>query len=335
VITRRRFLTGSVIALTPIGATASAQEYKAGRVYRVAIVSAALPVAELKQTPNMLELVAELRRLGYVEGQNLAMEFRSAGGRREDYPKVARDVLVELKPDVIIAGSGILAQAFRATSTIIPIVTTTSDPIGLRLAESLARPGTNVTGVTVDTGSEILGKRLELLKEAAPKASRFAYLSTQAGWDNRGEAMQHASNVASVTLFPALLNNPIEEHEYRRAFTTMIQHRVEALVVSDHAEGLGHQKLIVELAMQARLPAIYPYQMFAASGGLMAYGASQLAISRQTAGYVDRILKGAKPAELPFQQPTTFDLVINLKTAKTLGLTIPPSLLARADQVIE
>jgi ABC-type uncharacterized transport system substrate-binding protein len=224
----------------------------------------------------------------------------------------------------------------RSGNKAIPIVTITSDPVALGLATSLARPGGNVTGFTVDTGIEVVGKRLELLKETIPRATRIAFLASQQAWDGMwGQVMRESAERTGVASIAATVGDPIGEPEYRRAFAVMAKERAQALVVTDHAEGFANRELIVELAAQARLPAIYAYDAFVEAGGLMAYAIERADLRRRVAGYIDRILKGASPAELPFQQPTKFELVINLKTAKALGLTISPSLLARADHVIE
>jgi putative ABC transport system substrate-binding protein len=229
-----------------------------------------------------------------------------------------------------------MAQAFQAITTTIPIVTITSEPVALGLATSLPRPGGNITGFTVDAGTEVVGKRLELLKEAVPSATRVAFLATEQAWNGMwGRVMREAAERTGATSIAATVGSPIGESEYRRAFAVMAKERAQALVVTDHAEGVANRKLIVDLAAQAGLPAIYAYGSFVEAGGLMAYGIEHADLRRRVAGYIDRILKGARPAELPFQQPTKFELIINLKTAKALDLTIPPSLLQRADQVIK
>ena len=325
---RRAFLgalTGFLAA--PLGAEAQ----PAGKVYRLAIVYPVGPVEKIAEPV----LLAELRRLGYVEGQNLVVERRAGTGRREGYPELAREV-VALKPDVIFATSGRLAEAFRRINTAIPIVTITSEPMALGLATSLARPGGNITGFTVDPGTEVVGKRLELLKEVAPSATRIAFLGSRQAWDGTwGRVMREAAERTGSTSIAATMGDPIGESEYRRAFAVMAKERAQALVVTDHAEGFGNRSLIIELAAQARLPAIYAYRAFVEAGGLMAYGIEDAEVRRHVAAYIDRILKGARPADLPFQQPTKLELVVNVKTAKALGLTIPQSLLLRADQVIE
>jgi len=226
--------------------------------------------------------------------------------------------------------------AFKAATTTIPIVGLTSDPVDYGLVASLAHPGGNFTGFSVNAGDEIFGKYLELLRQVAPEVSRVAYLLRRAAWEGRqGRMMLEAAQRARLTLIGAPLSDPIQEPEYRRAFAMLVREGVQALVVSDNAENLAHHQLIVALAAHGRLPAIYPFRDFATAGGLMVYGFDVADLWLSVARYVDRILKGAKPADLPVEEPTKFELVINLKTAKALGLTIPQSLLLRADQVLE
>jgi putative tryptophan/tyrosine transport system substrate-binding protein len=322
---RRRFLLTSLAGTIagPLGAEAKQAE----KAHRLAVV---YPAGIVEQMSEPL-LLSELRRLGYVESQNLIVERRSGAGRRASYPDVAREI-VALKPDVIFATSGRMAEACRAITSTIPIVTITSDPVALGLAASLPRPGGNITGFTVDAGLEVVGKRLEFLKEARPNAIRVAFLATQQAWDGKwGRVMREAAERAGVASIAATVGDPIGEPEYRRAFGVAAKERAQALVVTDHAEGFANRRLIVELAAQERLPAMYAYREFAEVGGLMAYAFDQADIRRGVANYIDRILKGARPAELPFQQPTKFELTVNLKTAKALGLTIPPYTPVRAE----
>jgi putative ABC transport system substrate-binding protein len=332
---RRQFLL--TVSGGALGAPLAGEAQDVEKIYRIAIVNPSRPVTDMTEGGQRYYrvLFSELRRLGYIEGKNLAVERRSGEGRTERYSDLAREV-VQLRPDLIYANSAQLVWAFKAATTTIPIVGTTDDPIASGLVASLARPGGNVTGFSVTAGDEILAKNLELLRAAVPRASRVAFLLRRAAWEGRyGQVMRAAAQHAGVTLVGAPLSDPIQEPEYRRAFGTMTRERVQALVVSDHAENIAHHRLIVELAAQGRLPAIYPSRDFADIGGLMVYGFDFADIWLGAAGYIDRILRGANPAELPYQQPTRFELLINMKTAKALGLTIPPSLLARADQVIE
>ena len=292
-------------------------------------------LSETGGLPIFRALFQELRRLGYVEGQNLVVERYSGEGRTEYYAELARNV-VRRKPDLIFAVSARLVQHFKAATTTIPVVGYTSDPVSLGLGASLARPGGNITGVVPDVGLELWDKQLQFLTEATPTASRVAYLTPRAVWDNpTGAAMRAAAQRRGITLLGALLDSPVQEGEYRRAFAVMARERADALIVNDSPENYTWQRLIVELAENARLPAVYPNRMFVELGGLMAYGTDSVDLFRYTAHQIDQILKGAKPGEIPFYEATKFELVVNLKTAKALGLTIPPSLLTVADEVIE
>ncbi len=334
-LTRRallRALGGSLLA-APLAT--GAQE--AGKVYRIAIVHPVRRVVDMSEGGDQIyrAFFSELRRLGYVEGKNLVVERRSAEGQTGRYPDLAREV-VQLRPHVICASSTLLVSAFKTATTTIPIVGLTDDPVASGLVASLARPGGNITGFSVLVSGEIFGKYLELLHQAAPKISRVAFLLRREAWEGRyGRLMREAAQRAGLTLIGAPLSNPIQEPEYRRVFAALARERVQALVVSDHAENLAHHQLIVALAAQGRLLAIYPFRDFANAGGLMVYGFDVAELWLGVARYVDRILRGANPGDLPYQQPTKFALVVNMRTAKALGLTFPPSFLARADDVIQ
>jgi putative tryptophan/tyrosine transport system substrate-binding protein len=325
-----------LLAMVVVAAPGAAAQ-EAGKVYRVAIVHPVRRVADMTEGGDQIyrAFFSELRRLGYVEGKNLVVERRSAEGHTGRYPELAREV-VQLRPHVICASSTQLVAAFKAATTTIPIVGLTYDPVDYGLVGSLARPGGNITGFSVNAGDEVFGKYLELLRQAAPEVSRVAYLLRRAAWQGRqGQMMLEAAKRTRLKLVGAPLSDPIQEPEYRRVFAALARERVQALVVSDHAENLAHHQLIVALAAQGRLPAIYPFRDFATAGGLMVYGFDVADLWLGVARYVDRILRGANPGELPYQQPTKFELVVNMKTAKALGLTVPQSLLLRADEVIQ
>jgi putative ABC transport system substrate-binding protein len=274
-----------------------------------------------------------LRELGYAEGRNILIEYRWADGTQERQPELAAE-LVRLKVDVLVAANSSAAVAAKGATTTIPIVTlVVSDPVQLGLVASLARPGGNVTGLT-SISDELWTKQLELLKEAAPKASRVAVLWNP---DNpgHGPALKGIEVAArSLGMQPQLqqVQNP---NEFVSAFEAMTKARADALLVVGDPLTSYHRARIADLAMKTRLPAIYGIPDHVAAGGFIAYAANYTELWRRGATYVDKILKGAKPADLPVEQPTKFELLINLKTAKALGLTIPPSLLARADEVIE
>jgi putative ABC transport system substrate-binding protein len=274
-----------------------------------------------------------LRELGYVDGQNIAIESRSAEGKDDRLPALAAD-LVRSKVDVIVAQSGAATRAAQQATRTIPIVMSlANDPVGSGLVASLARPGGNVTGLTI-MAPDLVGKRLELLKEVVPKVSRVALLWNP---DNPANAaMSREAEAAARALGVRLQTLETRNHqEIEDAFAAMIRERTGAFLVLSDAIFFTQRRQIAELAAKGRLPSITGTRDYPDAGGLMAYGPDQLDLERRAATFVDRILKGAKPGDLPVEQPTKFELVINLKTAKALGLTIPPSLLARADQVID
>ncbi len=275
-----------------------------------------------------------LRDLGYVEGQNIAIEFRSADGSLERLNYLA-DELVRLRVDVIVAGSTIGAiAAKRATSTIPVVMANVADPVGAGLVSSLARPGRNITGLST-MGADISGKRLELIKEVVPKLRRMGvlwYPDSPSGIAAFKE-LKAAAQTVGVDIRSLGVRPPVPEID--QAFGTAVNWRADALIALDDALIFTNRTRIIALAARHRLPSVYGYREFPDAGGLMAYGPSRHDMYRQAAVYVDKILKGAKPADLPVERPTKFELVINLKTAKALGLTIPQSLLGRADEVIQ
>jgi len=278
----------------------------------------------------------ELGRLGYIEGQTLLVERYSGEGQIDHFARLAREV-VNTEPDLIYAMSGPLALSFKAATTNIPIVAISADPIALGLVPSIARPGSNITGVSVDAGIQIWGKRLGLLVEAKPKLSNARFLASQALWERpsgSGAAVQEAARQVGIKLSGALLTT-ISRQAYQPAFRLMEQDRVDALVVSDEPEHLPYLASITELSAKARIPAIYPYRAFVDVGGLMAYSTDLLDVQQRCAELVYRVLKGDNPGDIPFYQQTRFELMVNLKTAKALDLLMPSTLLARADEVIE
>jgi putative ABC transport system substrate-binding protein len=280
-------------------------------------------------------LFEELRRLGYVEGHNLIVRRYSAEGRAENLAELAREV-VRQQPDVISTNTGRVTQHLRAATTTIPIVTTTTDPISLGLAVSLSRPGGNVTGYSTEPSLDLYGKYLEILREIRPKLGKIGFLAPKAMWDlPQAQSLEQAADRMSVRILGPALESPFQESEYRRVLAAMAEEGVEALIVSDSPENILRRELIIELTRMSRIPAIYPYVDDAAAGGLIAYTGSLKDMGRVCADYIARILEGASPADLPFQQPTRMGLAINLKTARELGITIPESVLARADEVIE
>ena len=282
---------------------------------------------------NVEAMRAGLRKLGYVEGKNISIEYRYAEGRNDHFPGLAAE-LVRLRVDVIVTSGAPAAIAAKQASITIPIVMAqVNDPVGLGLIASLGKPGGNITG-SANLHSDLGAKQLELLKEAAPKTSRVAILWNPA---NPGAAlivkhMQHGAQALGMTLLPVEVRDP---SEVESAFAAMTRERANALSLPPDPVFLPFGKRIVELAARNRLQAMYGWRELVEAGGLMAYGPSIPDMFRRAATYVDKILKGAKPADLPVEQATTFELVINMKTAKALGLKIPNSILVRADKVIE
>jgi putative ABC transport system substrate-binding protein len=322
---RRTFLGALGLSVLAAPLAAEAQPGKAPRVGLLGLGSA-------ESSPLFEALRQGLRERGWVEGQNIAFEDRTHVDHHSRLPDVAAE-LVRLKVDVIVTwGTSTALAANKATRTI-PIVTAAGDLVEMGLAASLARPGGNVTGLTT-SGRELIGKRIELLKETLPRLARIAVL-----WypESRTQPLQlkdaeAAAKSLRLQVRPAEVRGP---EDLEKAFASIAHERPGALALLASNMFQAHRARIVELAARHRLPATFSDRSFVEASGLMSYGPDRKAISRQLASYVDRILKGAKPGDLPIEQPTKFELVINLKTAKALGLTIPPSLLARADEVIQ
>jgi putative ABC transport system substrate-binding protein len=277
-----------------------------------------------------------LRDLGYVEGRNVAIEYREAEGKYERFPVLTGD-LVALKVDVIVVTNTPAALAAKQANRTIPIVLAwAADPVGSGLVTSLARPGGNVTGLSILV-TELVGKRLELLKQVVPGASRIAALWHPGDYGEGVEKkMLREADVAARALGMRLqVVEARGPEDFDRAFSDMTRARADAVTVQSTNIFFIERRRLVDLAAKNRLPAIYVAREFVDAGGLMSYAPNVADLFRRAATYVDKILKGAKPGDLPVEQPTKFELVINLKTAKGLGLTIPPSLLQRADQIIE
>jgi putative ABC transport system substrate-binding protein len=323
-------MTGLLVAT----AAGRAQAQQPGKVYRIA-VAYPTPVAEQIKSPLTPVLLGELRRMGFVEGRNLVVERHSAEGRTEDFAELAREV-VRSNPDIILTDGTRFMLAFKAATATIPIVGTSLDPVANGIVPSLARPGGNITGVSFDTGIEMEGKRLGLLREAIPGLSKVASLATRAVWKQPAvAALQQVAQRVAVSLFGPPLDAPFQEAEYRRVIAAMEQTGAEALIVNAQSENWTNLQLIVDLAAAGRLPALFPYRNAAELGGLMAYAPDQVERLRHLASQIAAILRGSSPGDLPYFQLTKFELVINLKAAKALGIEMPASLLGSADTVIE
>ncbi len=311
------------ILLAPLAADAQ----PAAKVRRVGVLLFSTPQAD----PQLGSFRPGLADLGYVEGQNITLEYRFAEGQRDRLAGLAAE-LVRLRVDVVVGIGGDVAPFAKKASETIPLVFASSaDPVKIGLVASLARPGGNATGVTFIL-DELAAKRLQLLKEVAPGISRVAILWNPDHPDPDYHEVQRAARLLGVDLYSLEARGP---DDLDRALQAAASARVDALfVVSSRLTVLHHRK-IVDFAVKSRLPLAGGWGAWAQAGGLLSYGPDVNAMVRRAATYVDKILKGAKPADLPVEQPTKFELVINLKTAKALGLTIPPSVLVRADRIIE
>ncbi len=323
------------LALGLLAATRAADAQQAAKVPRVGLLlpGRALEPVSLRNTEAFKQGLLER---GYVDGQNIAIEHRWAEGRLDRLPGMAAN-LVRLKVDVIVAVTTPSALAAKQATKTIPIVATAiADPVGDGLVASLARPGGNITGFTF-LGPELVPKRLELLKEAIPRASRVAALwhpgvYSEPTMRDMLKEIETAARALGVQLQLVGARGP---DDFDRAFSAMTTERANALIVFPSPMLYAERRRIMDLAAKHRLPTIYAWREPVEAGGLMSYGASIPDLYRRAATHVDKILKGAKPGDLPVEQPTKFELVVNLKTAKALGLTIPQSVLIRADQVIE
>jgi len=325
-------LATAMVFLFFAGSLATVLAQPAEKVHRVGYLSPGSASDQERQ--HRLEAFRQgLRDLGYVEGKNVSIESRWAEGKYDRYPALAVD-LVRLKVDVIVAVGGAATQAARRATRTIPIVmSVVIDPLGAGLVSNLAHPGGNVTGTSM-MAPDIVGKQLEILKEVVPKVSRVALLWNP---DNPGSAPQ-LSQAEAVGRALGLRLQTLEARDPQgidRAFAAMTKEQAGALVVLVDAIFTNQVRQIAELAVKRHLPSIYGQREYARAGGLIVYSSNPLDLERRAATFVDKILKGVKPGDLPVEQPSKFELVINMKTAKALALTIPPSVLLRADQVIE
>jgi putative ABC transport system substrate-binding protein len=327
-IDRRAFIAGAIVfSATPLAAEAQ----QAAKIVRIGWLG-----LNLASAPHLPETFRQgLRDLGYVEGRNLVIEYRDAEGKSERLPALAAE-LVALKVDVILALGTLQALAAKQATRTLPIVFASGDPVGGGLVTSLARPGGNLTGLSA-LNTDLVGKGLELLMQTVPGVSRVAALWQPGGLGERMEKdilkeADVAARALGVRLQFVEARGPAD---FDRAFSEMTRVRAGALDVLPCSMFIAERRRLVDLAAKNRLPAVYPWRDGVDAGGLMSYGANNADLFRRASTYVDKILKGAKPADLPVEQPTKFELVINLKTAKALGLTIPPSVLGRADEIIQ
>jgi putative tryptophan/tyrosine transport system substrate-binding protein len=327
---RREFIAGLLAASTLRHAWAQ----QSAKVHRIAVIATSAPVTDITETSSLRLYRAffqELRRLGYVEGRNLIVERYSGEGRSEHYAELA-SAAVRSKPDLILASGVPLVQYLKAATATIPIVGVMADPVDVGLVASVAHPGGNITGISIDAGPEIATKLLGLLKETFPQASRVGVLSR---WTPYRKRLQEAAPRLGILLLPPRLEGTIQEKEYRRVFEAMAQEHADALYVSTDPENLANRRLIVGLAEKNELPTIYPFRDYVEIGGLMAYGVDLADLFTRAAGYIDQILKGVSPGDLPIYQAAKFELVVNIKAANAIGVTLPPALVLRADEVIE
>jgi putative ABC transport system substrate-binding protein len=322
---RRAFIVGTLSLLAaPLAAEAQPVE----KVYRIGYLS-------MRSGPSYLDEAFRhrLRELGYIEGQNLSIDYRWADWKPDRAVAFAAE-LVRLKVEVIVAtGGGVSALAAKKTTDTIPIIFTAGDPVEAGLVARLDRPGGNLTGINVLT-VELNAKRLDLLKEAIPAVSHVSVLVNPGNPTTR-ITLKDLEGTARALRLKLQVLEVRERQEIDTASTVMARERAEALLVVSDAMFFAQRERIVDLAVRHRLPAIFEWREFADAGGLLSYGTNIAEMYRRLAGYVDKVLRGAKPGDLPVEQPTRYELVINMKTAKALGLTIPPSVIARADEVIE
>ncbi|HZM36228.1 MAG TPA: ABC transporter substrate-binding protein [Burkholderiales bacterium] len=326
-----------LVAALLVGVVAGPVSYaqQAGVSHRVGLVFVASPIASMAGKdpahPSVRAFVRELRKLGYAEGKNLVLERRSAEGRSERIEGILKDLLRREMDVIVTAGNDVPRMLMRMTGTVPIVMATSRSPLESGLVTSLARPEGNVTGLSIDAGAQIEARRLDLLTQVLPGISRVAFLGTRNDW---GEPLGQATRAAASTLGVALSHVEVTLGHYEQAFATLARERPDAVFVANSASNFAHRARIADFLLKSRLPAVHPFREIAEGGGLMSYGANVPDLYRRAAGYVDRILKGIEPGELPVEQPTKYDLVINLKTAALLDVTIPQSLLLQADELL-
>lgn len=326
-------LLGSAAAAWPLAAGAQQSRKSA----RIALISQSPPNDRATGRRERLwsAFFEELARLGYAEGKNLAVDWRDSAGDTHHARALARDIAA-MAPDAVFTPDQRMAAELKTAAPSLPIVAIFADPVSFGIAASLARPGGNVTGFSIDVGPEVGRKRVAWLKEAVPHISRMAWLTPRRHWQSRfRDIVKTSADAAGLAIVGAVVDPPGEEADYRRAFAAAAREKADAINVSPALENLTQRRLIAALALEQRLPAMCAYRENAEAGAMMAYAVDLAHMFRGAAEYVGRILDGAHPGSLPIQQPTKFELIVNLVTAKALRLTLPESVLSRADTVIE
>jgi putative ABC transport system substrate-binding protein len=335
---RRDFIAGLMIAAWP-KAVPAAEPAVSSRQHHIGVVSPVVPVTELTASSRATELYpaffGELQRLGYVEEKNLVIERRSAEGVSDRYDEIARDLL-DRNVEVVFIGTARMAVQFKRSMKDVPIVVVGAGLERAGLVESLSHPGGNVTGFSVDAGLELYGKHLQLLRDLVPSLKKVGSLAPRSEWESPpGKAVSTAARALGIELVGPPVEAPLEKQNYLTALTSMAEQDVDGLIVSLANENVRHAKAVVDFAKEHRLPAIYPLTVYAQNGALITYATNLGEIGIGCARYVDIILKGARPKDLPVQQPVKFELIINLAEAKALGIDVSTALLASADRVIE
>jgi putative ABC transport system substrate-binding protein len=328
---RRKFLAMIVSNLALANAAARAQQ--PARKKRLAVIFFGT-VESMRIGGDYTVFFEELQRLGYVEGENLIVDrWQLQMGRLDE---IAREV-VDTKPDVITCLGSPMTQRLKAATSAIPIVANTGDPVRFGLITNLARPGGNITGVSVDAGVEVWAKRLELLSSAVPKLRNVAFVSSEQGWKAAGgQVVRDAAQKLGISLVPAAVKSPYGEADFQNTFSSIQRDQLDGLILSDEGQvHLPQRFLLVQLIQQMRLPAIYPYTLFVEAGGLMSYASDIKAVIRRQAAQIIEIFRGANPGDIPYSQAVQFDLGVNLKTARELGIELPAELVGGASVVIE
>ncbi|QHP67625.1 hypothetical protein EI171_09375 [Bradyrhizobium sp. LCT2] len=337
---RREFIAGltAAVAVAPVG-LARAQTRNPAPLKRIALVHPTEKPAgmTIDGRRTFKAFFTELRRLSYVEDSNVIIDRFSGLGHSNQSDDLVAEVLA-VKPDVIVALSGSLALRFKQKTATVPIVAPSSDPVAIGLVASMARPGGNVTGASVDGGFDLWGKRVQLLSEIAGGRVtnvRFLLAAPVDWWEKSSAHIQADARRAGISIAPMWLDQRIDRAAYERAYATMMSDGVNGVVLFDSAEHITNRKLIVDLAVEHRLPAIYPYREFVEVGGLLSYGVDLADVLRRLADITDKILKGARPGDIPINQQVKFELVLNKATAIAEGMTPPATLIAAADEIIE